>query len=158
MQRTWNLIGLLAAACMALPASGAAGKLDPMDIFNLELASGPQISPDGKRIVYVRRFADVMTDRTYSNLWIVNVDGSGHRPLTSGLYGDHSPQWSADGTQLVFISSRGGSTQLQRLWLDTLQVARLTNLTEPPEGLRWSPDGKWLSFTMFVPGKPRKLI
>ena len=38
-------------------------KLAVMDEFQIQLPSDPQISPDGKRIVYVRRFADPMTDR-----------------------------------------------------------------------------------------------
>jgi acylaminoacyl-peptidase len=99
-----------------------------------------------------------MTDKNYSNLWIVNFDGSNHRPLTSGNYSDNAPQWSADGSQIVFVSDRGGSPQIHRLWVDTGQIAKLTSLIESPEGVRWSPDGKWVSFTMFVPDKPGKLI
>ena len=56
----------------------------PIDVFGLEYASDPQISPDGERVVYVRNFMDVMTDRRRSNLWIVDVDGSNHKPLTTG--------------------------------------------------------------------------
>ena len=41
---------------------------EPIDVFSLEYATDPQISPDGDRIVYVRRFMDIMTDRTRSNL------------------------------------------------------------------------------------------
>jgi acylaminoacyl-peptidase len=86
---------------------GAEGKTDCItaaDIFNFELVSNPQISPDGKKIVYVRKFADIMTDKRYSNLWLINFDGSGHRPLTSGKYSDSSPRWSPDGSQVIYIS------------------------------------------------------
>ena len=31
-----------------------------MDLFELELASDPRISPDGRTVVYVRQFSDVM--------------------------------------------------------------------------------------------------
>src|SRR5438477_429818 len=54
------------------------------DVFNLQLAVDPQISPDGKRIIYVRQFCDIMSDRRHSNLWIINFDGSDHRALTTG--------------------------------------------------------------------------
>lgn len=154
---------IYAGACLALVTlvlpAGAAGKLGPMDVFNLELAGAPQISPDGKRVVYVRQFSDVMADKRHSNLWIVNFDGSGHRPLTSGNFSDAEPQWSSDGTQLVFVSDRGGGApQIHRLWIDSGQVARITNLTQAPGGLRLSPDGKWISFVMSVPAKPGKVI
>ena len=72
-------IGVLAGWGFAAEKPG----LSEMDVFQLEFVSDPQISPDGSRIAYVRRFADVMTDRFYSNLWVVSFDGSDHRPLTS---------------------------------------------------------------------------
>ncbi len=58
--------------------------LTPEDIFHLQYTSDPQISPDGKRIVYVRTSANIMTDTRETNLWIVNFDGTDDRALTSG--------------------------------------------------------------------------
>ena len=66
-------------------------KLTAMDEFQIQLPTDPQISPDGKKIAYVRRFADSMTDKRYSNLWIINADGTDHRPLTTGNSSDISP-------------------------------------------------------------------
>jgi acylaminoacyl-peptidase len=125
-----------------------------LDIFNIQAAADPQISPDGQRIVYVRQFADIMTDKRCSNLWIINADGTGHRALTTGNHSDSSPRWSADGSQLAFISTRDGSPQLYRRWMDTGETAKLTTLTQAPSGLAWSPDGRWIAFVMHVPDKP----
>ena len=82
-----------------------------LDVFKLEWASDPQISPDGKSIIYVRNFMDVMSDRRRSNLWVAVADGSDHRPLTTGLANDASPRWSPDGDRLLYTSSADGSTQ-----------------------------------------------
>ncbi len=82
-------------------------RFQPMDVFQLEYASDPQISPDGKQIVYVRNFMDIMKDRRRSNLWIINSDGTEHRPLTTGKHNDHSPRWSPDGKRLVYVSNVG---------------------------------------------------
>ncbi len=143
-------------------AQASSNRLTVQDIFNLELATDPQISPDGRRIVYVRQFADIMTDRRYSNLWIINFDGSDHRPLTSGNFNDTSPRWSPDGSQIIYISNRdqtpGSPPQIYRRWMDSGQTAKLTNLTSPPSGIAWSPDGKWISFTMHVPEAPPQMI
>lgn len=136
----------------------AADKLSVQDIFNLELATAPQISADGKRIVYVRQFADIMTDKRYSNLWIMNADGSDHRPLTSGNYSDSAPRWSPDGTQLLYLSDRDGTPQIYRRWMDSGQTARVTNTTQAPATPSWSPDGKWIAFTMLVPSAPKSLV
>jgi acylaminoacyl-peptidase len=153
----WGLV--LAAALAASEPARAEGtdKLSWLDVFNLQLAGDPQIAPDGKHIIYVRRFCDVMTDRRYSNLWIINADGTDHRALTTGPHSDANPRWSPDGTQIIFIADRDGSPQIYRRWMDTGQTAKITNLTEAPTGIAWSPDGKWVSFTAHVPAKPKTI-
>src|SRR5512133_3727824 len=67
------------------------------DMFDLEVAVDPQLSPDGTAIVFVRRFSDMMKDRKRSHLWMVDYDGRELRPLTSGNANDSSPRWSPDG-------------------------------------------------------------
>lgn len=131
--------------------------LEPLDVFRVQVASDPQISPDGFRIVYVRNSADISTDRRVSNLWIINFDGSGHRALTSGSYSDASPRWSPDGTRLAYVSDREGKAQLYIRWMDTGETAKLTDLENPPAGISWSPDGKQLVFTSLVPAAPPKI-
>jgi acylaminoacyl-peptidase len=128
-------------------------KLTVMDLFEIQLAADPQIAPDGKQIVYVRHFNDPMTDRRYSNLWIINSDGSSHRPLTTGNRSDDSPRWSPDGTRIAYLSDVDGKPQVYVRWMDTGQTARLTNLEDPPAAIAWSPDGTMLSFSALVPSK-----
>jgi len=129
----------------------ATQSLEPIDVFQMENISDPQISPDGKQVVYVRNFRDVMTDRTLSNLWIVDFDGQNNRPLTTGNQNDSSPRWSPDGTQLLYRSNRDGTAQYYLRWLASGAEAKLTNLLRSPGTPVWSPDGKWVAFTMFVP-------
>jgi acylaminoacyl-peptidase len=124
-----------------------------MDEFQIQRPTDPQISPDGKKIVYVRLFADSMTDKRYSNLWIINSDGTDHRPLTTGNRTDVSPRWSPDGGRIAYLSDADGKQQLYIRWLDTGQTARITNLEQSPEAIAWSPDGKMLSFSSLVLGK-----
>jgi len=128
--------------------------LELMDVFELEYAVDPRIAPDGSRVVYVRTFHDVMTDRRRSNLWMVDVDGTNHRPLTSGTGSVSSPRWSPSGDRLVYLSSAEGSSQIWCRWTDTGETASLTRLTESPRALSWSPDGRWLAFLMSVPADP----
>lgn len=129
----------------------------PLDVFGMEVAADPRISPDGSQVVYVRRGADVMTDASTSALWILNADGSEHRALTAGTAGYGSPRWSPSGDRLLFISSEDGGSEIWVRWMDTGQEAKLTNLTEGPGSLTWSPDGNWIAFTMFVPEKRQPL-
>ncbi len=150
-----SLVKFAIALSMLLACSSGvfaqSNKLTINDIFNLEVVSDPQISPDGRRVIYTRGFSDIMTDRRCSNLWIVNIDGSDHRPLTTGNYSDTGARWSPDGKQIAYISNRDGAPQVYRRWMDSGETAKLTNVTQAPSGLAWSPDGKWISFVMHVP-------
>ena len=156
--------GIVLGILMAFPTwvwAGSAAEPDPrrfnsIDVFQLEYAADPRISPDGSQIVYVRNFMDIMTDRRRSNLWIIQTDGSNHRPLTTGNQNDRSPRWSPDGKKLLYLSGSAGSRQIYVRWMDTGQTAKLTNLAQMPSGISWSPDGKWIAFSMWVPtrGKP----
>ncbi len=126
-------------------------KFDLIDVFQLEYAADPQISPDGEQIVYVRSFMDIMEDRRRSNLWIINVDGSNHRPLTTGSLNHHSPRWSPDGGRLLYLSGEEHTAQVYCRWMDTGQTARLAQLPGPAGGIAWSPDGTQVAFSMPIP-------
>jgi acylaminoacyl-peptidase len=150
----------LVAWCILAAQLGVAAERDDErfrleDIFELEWATDPQISPDGERVVYVRNFMDVMKDVRRSNLWIVDAAGGNHRPLTTGNDNDTSPRWSPDGERLAYVSSADGSSQLYVRWMDTGMTAKLTNLTSAPSSVSWSPDGTKLAFSMFVPEDPK---
>lgn len=146
MKKHVQLFFLLSYTLLLLP-SAVAQKLEPIDVFDLEFVSDPQVSPDGSQIIYQRNFKDIMTDANRSNLWIVDFDGSDHQPLTTGKQNDRSPRWSPDGQQCAYISSKDGSSQVYLRWLKTGAEAKLSNLTGSPGGLSWSPDGRWLAFT-----------
>ena len=123
---------------------------EPMDVFDLEWATDPRVSPDGKTIVYVRKSNDVMKDRERSNLWQGSAEGTDHRPLYSGLSSIKSPRWSPNGKKLAFVSNDTGSQQIHVRWLDNGETALISQLQASPSNLSWSPDGKWLAFTMNV--------
>jgi dipeptidyl aminopeptidase/acylaminoacyl peptidase len=120
------------------------------DLFQLELATDPEISPDGSEVVFVRNWADDKQDRWRRNLWIIRTSGGAPRPLTTGPRSDSSPRWSPDGGRIAYVSTEGGSAQLWVRWLDTGQTACLTNLAEGPSAPVWSPDGRSIAFTSFV--------
>ncbi len=135
------------------------------DIFRLEYANDPRVSPDGKSIIYERRSNDIMKDRTRSNLWIVNSDGGGHRPLVSGAAHATSPRWSPGGDRIAYIQSVAGGTSAPGdkpvepasgifvRWMDTGQIAEIAVVRRRMSSLSWSPDGRWLAFQMDVLSK-----
>ena len=143
----------LALALFFVGTTAAAGgtNFQNNDIFELEVATDPQVSPNGSRIVYTRSSMDIMTDRPVSNIWIIDVDGDNHRPLLSGKHNYTSPRWSPSGDRLAFITTvEGRGAQIHVRWMDTGQTAMLSNLREGPSSVTWSPDGNSIAFEMFV--------
>lgn len=126
----------------------------PMDVFALEWASDPQISPDGTQIIYRRNGFDMMKDIPVGNLWIVNVDGSAHRKLTSREVSESQASWSPSGDRIVFSSTTSEGSEIYMYWTKTGQIARISQLEKSPSSLTWSPDGKSIAFTMFLSEKP----
>ena len=121
------------------------------DVFELEIAGDPQISPDGSQVVYVRRSNDIMTDRARSNIWIVSTRGGRHLPVVSGTDSYTSPRWSPDGSRIAYISSaEGRGPELYVRWMDSGQTALLSNLETSPGSISWSPDGTQIAFSALV--------
>ena len=147
------LTAILILPLFSLPLRGQEPdrtRFEALDVFELEFASDTRLAPDGETVVYVRRSQDIMTDRSHSSLWMLRVDGSGHRPLTADQHGNSSPRWSPDGKRLLFISNRGGTPQLIVRWMDSGVEAPITHLASTPSAPSWSPDGEWVAFLQFV--------
>lgn len=130
----------------------------PLDVFELEWASDPQISPDGSQIIYRRNGFDIMNDRPQGNLWIINSDGSEHRKLTSREVNESQAKWSPSGDRIAFVSSTNEGSELYMYWTNTGQIAKLSQLEKSPSNLAWSPDGTHLAFTMFISEKPPVVV
>ncbi|MGH9755948.1 MAG: prolyl oligopeptidase family serine peptidase, partial [Blastocatellia bacterium] len=145
------IVTVLFSLCAVATAQPKPRLLDKETFMNMESVGNPEISPDGKQIIFTRTWVDKVKDQYRSNLWIVDVDGSRVRELTSGARNDSSPVWSPDGKRIAFLSDRDGTNQLSVMWLDTREIAQLTHLEQAPGAIKWSPDGKQIAFTSFAP-------
>ena len=147
----------LAAPAGAAPATAPSRYLTGSDLFNIEVATDPEISPDGKTIAYVRSSADIMTDKARQTIWLIDVASGQQRPLLAGSGSYSSPRWSPDGTRLAYVAAEGGSPQLYVRWMASGESARITGLPDSPDSIAWSPDGRRIAYSMFVPDEGPKL-
>ncbi|MDX1579227.1 MAG: S9 family peptidase, partial [Gemmatimonadota bacterium] len=140
----------LAAGLAPLAAQdGAPVRTLSLDMYlDWERVSDPQISPDGREVVYTRGWIDKMNDRWESTLWIANADGSRKRELVDGS----GATWSPDGTRIAFVApGEPDGPQIFVRWMDAEgAVTQITRLEHAPSDIRWSPDGEQIAFTMLV--------
>jgi Tol biopolymer transport system component len=70
-----------------------------------------RISPDGQRVLYEVRAADLSGDKgSYvTSIYVANVDGTGDRELTRGQHSAAGAEWSPDGRWIAFVSQPPGS-------------------------------------------------
>jgi len=145
---------LVAAFLLAVPQPSIAAKrpITETDLFKFVWVADPQISPDGRRVVFVRVTVNEKKNGYDTALWIVPTDGSEPpRSFTSGP-SDSSPRWSPDGSRIAFSRSamKDGHGEPPQIYLISTQGGEAVALTEVPQGAgspAWSPDGKSIAFT-----------
>ncbi len=163
--RTWLgwlvFLFVVAAAPTPAPAAPAAGperNFTARDLFGLEVAADPQISPDGRWIAYVRQSGDIMTDRFRPSIWLIDTASGRQMPLVAGTGAHSQPRWSPNGDRLAFISTaEGGRPQLFVRWMASGESVRITGLPDSPSSIAWSPDGRQIAYAMFVPDEGMRL-
>jgi dipeptidyl aminopeptidase/acylaminoacyl peptidase len=125
------------------------------DLFRLKFLEGARLSPDGKTVAYVVSHVDAEKEEERAAIWLLSLETGESRPLTAGLARDTSPQWSPDGRQLAFLSSRDEKPQIYLIPVDGGEARALTAMEQGAGGgPAWSPDGKYIAFTAGPAGEP----
>ncbi|HBL27832.1 MAG TPA: S9 family peptidase, partial [Acidobacteria bacterium] len=142
----------LALSLLAAPrgAAGAGRPITETDLFRFVWIADPQISPDGRQIVFVRVTVDKKQEGYDTALWIVPADGGAPaRPFTFGRR-DLSPRWSPDGRQVAFVRGSDrpeeGRPQIHLISASGGEAFAVTDLPGGASSPAWSPDGKTLAF------------
>jgi dipeptidyl aminopeptidase/acylaminoacyl peptidase len=121
------------------------------DLFQIRRIADPQISPDGKQVVFVVTTVNLEGNSTSSNLWLADVARpETARQLTTTPKKDLNPRWSPDGKRILFQSTRSGSMQLWVIDLSGGEARQLTSIsTEAATGV-WAPNGKSIAFVSAI--------
>jgi Tol biopolymer transport system component len=105
----------------------------------------PAFSPDGKRIAFPRFLSGTPAGHAQSAIFVVNTDGSGLQQLTDMATNASYPNWSPDGTRIVFNdnSGNGSLTVAQNVWVMNADGTNLVNLTNTTAGVNWAFGADW---------------
>jgi dipeptidyl aminopeptidase/acylaminoacyl peptidase len=141
---------LCCVSTVAIHAALAARPMTLDDLLSMRRVSDPQISPDGKAVVYVVSTPDRENNSVASSIWLAALDGATPRQLTGGPKHDRHPRFSPDGSRLLFESDRSGTSQLWVLEMGGGEARPLTTISTGASGGMWSPDGKQIAFVSAV--------
>jgi dipeptidyl aminopeptidase/acylaminoacyl peptidase len=120
------------------------------DLYKIKGVSDPRIAPDGKRVAFTVTESFLSDGRTNSEIYVMNVDGSGLRRMTDNKAADNTPRWSPDGTSLLFTSTRTDDAQAWLLPADGGEPSKLTNISTGVADPVWAGDSKHFIFTTDV--------
>jgi Tol biopolymer transport system component len=131
--------------------------LQSTDIYQMRWVLDPALSPDGRRVAYVLKYAhpDDREERYRYDLVLLDADtppedGVGRNLLPEFNDNIRHPRWSPDGAALAFLSNASGSTQLWLLDPASGDARRLTDVKAVVD-FDWSPDGAALAVIADVP-------
>jgi dipeptidyl aminopeptidase/acylaminoacyl peptidase len=124
------------------------------DMMELKRVGEPEVSPDGKWVLFSAVDVDLAANRKTSHIWIVLLAGGQERDLIADREGDR-PRWSPDGKHFAFLSTISERTQVFSADFDdavgkVTAVHQLTSIATEAGGELWSPDGKNVLFTSDV--------
>jgi dipeptidyl aminopeptidase/acylaminoacyl peptidase len=139
---------------IVLPALGAdvSRAFTAADLNSLARVADPQVSPEGRYVVYVQRETDLEANRGRNDLWLLDLDADNPRPrkLTQHSASDTHPRWSADGASIYFLSSRTGDTQVWRLPFNGGEAVQITDYPLDVGTFAFSREGEHIAVAMEV--------
>ncbi len=145
------------AVIFALSISALVQAKEPfsaMDVFKIAYAADTVVSPDGQVIAFSRYYMDVMTDSRRSDLWLIDTNGENLRQITKGFDAVGPAAFTSTGDALAFVAADGETSHIYLQQLDSGERVELGQDLSDPDNLSFSPDGRWLAFTMPVAYKP----
>src|SRR6266849_2076575 len=136
------------AVHVAAQSSGAPRPMSIVDLLNVPKLADPQLSPDGREVIYTLGEADWKSGRRISHVWRASVDGGDPVQLTSGADGENTPRWSPDGKTIAFTAKRGDNefAQIYLLPIDGGEARQLTTHASAVSEISWTPDATALIF------------
>jgi dipeptidyl aminopeptidase/acylaminoacyl peptidase len=120
------------------------------DYAKITSVSDPQISPDGRSIVFVVSRPNLEQDRSDRELVLIDIATGAQQVLTYERKEVGSPRWSPNGDRLAFVAADGtGKDAKPQMFLLSMGGGEARKITDAPNGIEqfaWRPDGKEIAY------------
>ena len=129
------------------------GKMGPEALLAFGRVSDPQVSPDGKHIIYGVSYTSVEENRSVRNLYICNLDGSDNQLLTKAGKSISNARWSNDGKKLAFLYGGQIWTADIRHGKKGWNLKNMKKISDVANGIgefKISPDGKKVMYISYI--------
>ncbi|MGE5410733.1 MAG: S9 family peptidase [Clostridiales bacterium] len=120
------------------------------DLYRIKTVGGPILSPDGKTFAYTVTTSNLEKGKTNSDIYLMNVDGSGNKALVNSDAQENNPLWDKEGKGIYYISTKTGTSQLFYIKTDGSGEKQITEFYSGVSDPVLSPDGKTIAFTSQV--------
>ena len=146
-----SVAALTVALAVPLPGQGRRA-MTVEDLLVAARIADPQLSPDGRMVLFVQTTTDGKTGRRNADIYAVPADGSAPaKPFITGERSENTPRWSPDGKRIAFLSNREGTSQLFVADATGGDIRKVTNLHAGAQApYVWSGDGARIAFVSDV--------
>ncbi len=124
-------------------------RMTPEALWAMGRIGGMAVSPDGTKVAYTVSYYSVPQNKSNSEVFVMNADGSDNQQITHTPKGESNVVWTKDG-KLRFLSSESGSSQIWEMNADGSGRKQLTNYDGDIEGFAFSPDESKVLFVSQV--------
>ena len=114
-------------------------RMTPEALWAMGRIGGMAVSPDGTKVAYTVSYYSVPQNKSNTEVFVMNADGSDNQQITHTPKGESNVVWTKDG-KLRFLSSESGSSQIWEMNADGSGRKQLTNYDGDIEGFAFSPD------------------
>ncbi len=125
------------------------------DLMSIDRVSRPDVSPDGRRFVFVATRYDSKTNTVRHTLRLFEFDTREITELTPGSGNSTRPAWSPDGKWIAFVGDR--DDEGEQIWLLPVAAGEAHRITAGPGGAGtpvWAADSRRIAFSRHVVVSP----
>ncbi len=116
------------------------GKLTPEMMEAFGRVSGPQVSPDGKSVLYSVEFVNLKADKGNRELWVMDIDGKNQRQITVTPESENGAVWIKNGTKIAYMASTDDGMQIFTINPDGSEKTQISHIEKGIGGFLFSPD------------------